>query len=92
MITGGSFTARHVYCAVGGIYGDPTFEIDIRNPVNDNPLSIGTCVASSVFGNRGAHGTADLTPTALAAGDILMIHPTYISGQVGFPVTVTVGP
>ena len=93
MVSGGSFTARHVYCAMGNYMGGPaTFEIDTQNPANGNPLGIGTCVTDSGFGGGSLHGTANLTPTALLPGDILMIHPTYSSGQLGNPVTVTVGP
>jgi hypothetical protein len=94
VITGGSFIARHVYCAIGQSWGgSATFEINTGNPGNNSPpQSIGTCVANTMFGDGSLHGTANLTTTALAAGDILMIHPTYINTQAGFPVTVTVGP
>ena len=94
VITGGSFTARHVYCAIGQSWsGSATFEINTGNPGNNSPpQSIGTCVANTMFGDGSLHDTANLTTTALAAGDILMIHPTYISTQAGYPVTVTVGP
>jgi len=92
VITGGSFTARHVYCAIGqaqSLYA--TFEI-IQNRADGSLLSIGTCVTNQYFASGSYYGTANLTTTALSAGDVLLIHPTYNSGQAGYPVTVTVGP
>ena len=61
-----------------------TFGTDIRNPVTDKPLSIGTCVTNSFRGGS-LHATVDVTPTALALGENLMTHQCATAANLVSP-------
>ena len=96
LVSGGSFTTGHVYCAIGqGQAGSfPTFVIYYGTPSSPESLwQLGACTPNQRFGAGSYLGVSGLNAQALVPGSVLMIAPVgYTPPMNGYPVTVTITP
>lgn len=96
LVSGGTFTTGHVYCAIGQSQAGsfPTFVIYYGSTASpENLWQLGACTPNQRFGAGSYMGVSGLSAQALGPGSVLMIAPVgYTAPMKGYPVTVTIAP